>query len=269
MAELLDALRHFDALRDGELGGDIVSQASLDAVAPTYADTTVVAADARRAGAWCRAGPLMVGAGRQLVVFGGRHGRTVSLAALALALCCRPGHCRYLSRYRGADGLCLVAALRHGARRSQWTIGRNDGAMNEPPVQEVVRDIPREIAKELTGMRHEYCITHCPTCLGNHVTVKAVARQRARVCPYCRRMPISKQGDLGVLCLTYEGRVMPKKRIATLDWLYLKPHLLLTARATAAEVHVGRRQARRQGLDKDSVTTMVRATDRLAAINDN
>ena len=41
MAELLDALRNFDALRDGELGGDIVSQASLNAVAPTYADTAV------------------------------------------------------------------------------------------------------------------------------------------------------------------------------------------------------------------------------------
>ncbi len=41
MDDLLDELRRFDTLRDGELGGDIVSQASLNAIAPTYADTAV------------------------------------------------------------------------------------------------------------------------------------------------------------------------------------------------------------------------------------
>ena len=38
---LLDKLRMFGALRDEESGGDIVSQATLDAIAPTYADSTV------------------------------------------------------------------------------------------------------------------------------------------------------------------------------------------------------------------------------------
>ena len=82
-------------------------------------------------------------------------------------------------------------------------------------------------------------------------------------------MPISKQGDLGVLCLTYKGRVMSKEKVATRHWRYLAQHLLLSAAATAAEAHVGRRQARRQGLDYAAVADMVRASDRLAAINND
>ena len=41
MQRFLDELRRFDALRDGEAGNDIVSQATLGAIAPTYADSTV------------------------------------------------------------------------------------------------------------------------------------------------------------------------------------------------------------------------------------
>ena len=41
MENLQTALREFDALRDGEQGGDVVSEASLSAVAPTYADSIV------------------------------------------------------------------------------------------------------------------------------------------------------------------------------------------------------------------------------------
>ena len=138
--------------------------------------------------------------------------------------------------------------------------------MNEPPAQEVVRDIPVKVTRPLTGTASKFCITHCPQCQGNHVTVRHLATQR--VCPYCFRMPISKQGDLGVLCFTYAGRVMPKDKIATRHWRYLARHLLLSAAATAAEVHVGRRQARRQGLDYEAVANMVRASDMVAAIAD-
>ena len=42
MQRFLDELRRFDALRDGEAGNDIVSQATLGAIAPTYADSTVL-----------------------------------------------------------------------------------------------------------------------------------------------------------------------------------------------------------------------------------
>ena len=41
MDGLLDELRRFGALRDEESAGDIVSQATLNAIAPTYADSTV------------------------------------------------------------------------------------------------------------------------------------------------------------------------------------------------------------------------------------
>lgn len=40
MERLLDELRRFDALRDGP-GGDVVAQATLDAIAPSYADESV------------------------------------------------------------------------------------------------------------------------------------------------------------------------------------------------------------------------------------
>ena len=41
MNELLDVLREFDALRDGDAGNDVVHQRSLSAIAPTYADVSV------------------------------------------------------------------------------------------------------------------------------------------------------------------------------------------------------------------------------------
>ena len=40
MDGLVDQLRQYGALRDGDLGSDVVSKASLDAIAPTYADST-------------------------------------------------------------------------------------------------------------------------------------------------------------------------------------------------------------------------------------
>ena len=42
MGDLLNALRKFDALRDGEAGGDLVEQCSLDSIAPTYAEDSVI-----------------------------------------------------------------------------------------------------------------------------------------------------------------------------------------------------------------------------------
>ena len=42
MGDLLNALRKFDALRDGEVGGDLVEQCSLDSIAPTYAEDSVI-----------------------------------------------------------------------------------------------------------------------------------------------------------------------------------------------------------------------------------
>ena len=42
MNDLLDVLRKFDALRDGDAGDDVVHQRSLTAIAPTYADTSVL-----------------------------------------------------------------------------------------------------------------------------------------------------------------------------------------------------------------------------------
>ena len=141
--------------------------------------------------------------------------------------------------------------------------------MNEPPAQEVVCDIPVEIVEAVAGERREYCITHCPQCQGNHVTVRTIALGGGRKCPYCRRIPMSDQGYLGNICLTYEARVMPKERLAALVPHYIKRHLLHTARATAAEVHVGKRQAQRQKRDWESVREMVRASDRLAAVNED
>ncbi len=41
MDSLLNALREFDALRDGDTGGDTVAQAAIDAIPPTYADDEV------------------------------------------------------------------------------------------------------------------------------------------------------------------------------------------------------------------------------------
>lgn len=41
MNDLLDALRDFDALRDGELGGDTISQCVLSAIPPTYSDEPI------------------------------------------------------------------------------------------------------------------------------------------------------------------------------------------------------------------------------------
>lgn len=38
---MLDVLRKFDALRDGDAGGDVIHQRSLNAIAPTYADASV------------------------------------------------------------------------------------------------------------------------------------------------------------------------------------------------------------------------------------
>lgn len=40
MDDLLDALRDFGALRDGDLGGDVVRQRSLPAIEPAYADVS-------------------------------------------------------------------------------------------------------------------------------------------------------------------------------------------------------------------------------------
>ena len=42
MTALLDVLRDFDALRDGDSGNDIVSKESLSAISPTYADSSVL-----------------------------------------------------------------------------------------------------------------------------------------------------------------------------------------------------------------------------------
>ena len=42
MGDLLNALRKFDALRDGEAGGDLVNRCSLDSIAPTYAKDSVI-----------------------------------------------------------------------------------------------------------------------------------------------------------------------------------------------------------------------------------
>ncbi|MCY4489812.1 MAG: DEAD/DEAH box helicase [Deltaproteobacteria bacterium] len=42
MGDLLNALRKFDALRDGEAGGDLVDQRSLESIAPTYAKDSVI-----------------------------------------------------------------------------------------------------------------------------------------------------------------------------------------------------------------------------------
>ena len=42
MDELLDVLRKFDALRDGDAGGDVVHQRSLTEIAPTYADASAL-----------------------------------------------------------------------------------------------------------------------------------------------------------------------------------------------------------------------------------
>ena len=42
MGDLLNALREFDALRDGESGGDLVDRCSLDSIAPTYAKDSVI-----------------------------------------------------------------------------------------------------------------------------------------------------------------------------------------------------------------------------------
>ena len=42
MGDLLRALRTFDALRDGEAGGDIVNRRFLDSIAPAYADDSVI-----------------------------------------------------------------------------------------------------------------------------------------------------------------------------------------------------------------------------------
>ena len=42
MDDLLNALRTFDALRDGDAGGDLVNRCSLDSIAPTYAKDSVI-----------------------------------------------------------------------------------------------------------------------------------------------------------------------------------------------------------------------------------
>lgn len=42
MDDLLKALRTFDALRDGEAGGDLVNRCSLDSIAPTYAKDSAI-----------------------------------------------------------------------------------------------------------------------------------------------------------------------------------------------------------------------------------
>ena len=40
--DLLNALRRFDALRDGDAGGDVVKRRMLDSIAPAYADASVI-----------------------------------------------------------------------------------------------------------------------------------------------------------------------------------------------------------------------------------
>ena len=42
MDDILEALRKFDALRDGESGGDIVRRQTLPAIPPTYADNPII-----------------------------------------------------------------------------------------------------------------------------------------------------------------------------------------------------------------------------------
>ena len=42
MNDLLEALREFGALRDGEFGNDVVRQRSLPAIEPAYADASVI-----------------------------------------------------------------------------------------------------------------------------------------------------------------------------------------------------------------------------------
>ena len=42
MDDLLNALRRFDALRDGDAGGDIVNRSSLASIAPEYASGDLV-----------------------------------------------------------------------------------------------------------------------------------------------------------------------------------------------------------------------------------
>ena len=44
MADILNALRRFDALRDGDTGGDVVKQRVLESIAPTYAEDSVIPA---------------------------------------------------------------------------------------------------------------------------------------------------------------------------------------------------------------------------------
>ena len=39
---LLEELRRFDALRDGDAGNDVVAERALDAISPTYADKKVL-----------------------------------------------------------------------------------------------------------------------------------------------------------------------------------------------------------------------------------
>lgn len=38
---LLEELRRFDALRDGDAGNDVVAEGALDSISPTYADKEV------------------------------------------------------------------------------------------------------------------------------------------------------------------------------------------------------------------------------------
>lgn len=44
MSDLLTALRRFDALRDGEAGGDIVNRCSLESIKPAYARDSMIEA---------------------------------------------------------------------------------------------------------------------------------------------------------------------------------------------------------------------------------